>query len=64
MTQDQLRLLVSEILLKLEGDDRICDIIAETAMETLEEYGVDGGTDEGFDALSDVVSSITLYSCL
>ena len=64
MNQDQLRLLVSEILLKLEGDDRISDIIAETAMETLDEHGVDGGTEEGFDALSDVVSSITLYSCL
>jgi len=64
MSNNQLQLLVSEVLLKLEGDDRICDIIAETAMETLEEYGVDGGTDDGFDTLSDVVASISLYSCV
>ena len=64
MNNDQLRLLVSEVLLKLEGDERIGDIIAETTMETLEEYGVDESSEEGFDALSDIVSSISLYSAV
>ena len=64
MNNDQLRLLVSKVLLKLEGDDRISDIIAETVMDTLSEYGVDESSDEGFEALSDIVSSISLYSAV
>ena len=64
MTTQELRILASEVLLKLEGDERISDIIGETIMETLEEYGVDGSDDEGFDALMDLASNITLYSNL
>ena len=64
MTNKDLALLTSEVLLKLEGDERISDIIAETIMETLEEYGVDGSEDEGFEALMDISSNISLYSNL
>lgn len=64
MTTQELRIIASEVLLKLEGDDRIADIIGETIIETLEEYGIDGSDDEGFDALMDLASNISLYSNL
>ena len=64
MTTQELRIIASEVLLKLEGDDRIADIVGETIMETLDEYGIDGGSDDGFDALMDLASNISLYSNL
>ena len=64
MTEQTLRAVVSEILLQLEGDERIGDIIAETAIDTLDKHGVDGSSEEGFDALMDICSNISLYSNL
>ena len=64
MTTQELRIIASEVLLKLEGDDRIADIVGETIMETLDEYGIDGGSDDGFDTLMDLASNISLYSNL
>jgi len=64
MTDQNLRAITSEILLQLEGDERIADIIAEVAVDTLDKHGVDGSSDEGFEALMDICSNITLYSNL
>ena len=64
MTDQTLRLVISEILLQLEGDERIADIIAEVAVDALDKHGVDGSSAEGFDALMDVCSNITFYSNL
>jgi hypothetical protein len=65
MTDQELRIIASEVLLKLEGDERISDILGETIMETLEEYGYDDGGKEGtFGAFMDLASNISLYSNL
>ena len=64
MTDQTLRTVVSEILLQLEGDERISDIIAEVAIDALSSHGVDTSSDEGFDALMDICSNISLYSNL
>lgn len=64
MTDQELRIIASEVLLKLEGDERISDILGETIMETLEEYGCDGGEEGTFGAFMDLASNISLYSNL
>ena len=63
MTFQELRVLTSEVLLKLEGDQRISDIIADAIVDVFEEHGIEPD-EEGFDALMDVASNITLYSTL
>ena len=64
MTDQTLRTVISEVLLQLEGDERIADIIAEVAIDTLDKHGVDGSSEEGFEALMDICSNVTLYSNL
>ena len=63
MTDQELRVLTSEVLLQLEGDERIADILADTIADVFEEYGIEPD-DEGFEAMMDVASNITLYSTL
>ena len=63
MTDQELRILTSEVLLQLEGDERIADILADTIADVFEEYGIEPD-DEGFEAMMDVASNITLYSTL
>lgn len=63
MTNKELRVLTSEVLYTLEGDERIADIISEAVMDVFEKHGIEAD-DEGFEALMDVMSNISLYSSL
>ncbi len=63
MTDQELRVLTSEVLLQLEGDERIADILADTIADVFEEYGIEPD-DEGFEAMMDIASNIALYSTL
>lgn len=64
MTDQELRIIASEVLLKLEGDERISDIIGEAIMDTIDAHGFDGGEEGTFAAFMDIASNISLYSNL
>jgi len=64
MTDQELRTIASEVLLKLEGDERISDIIHEAIVDVLYANDIDGYDDEHFDSLMDLTSNICLYSNL
>ena len=64
MTTQELRIIASEVLLKLEGDERISDIIGEAIMDTMDARGYDGGEEGTFAAFMDIASNISLYSNL
>ena len=56
MTQPQLAELVRS---RLEGDDRICDIIHETLGEIMDELGIDIYSEDGYELATDVLGSIS-----
>lgn len=59
MTPSQLTQLV---LSKLEGDERISDIVSEAIQEAMEELDLDTGSDDGYDLMMDTSASIALVS--
>ena len=64
MTENKLRDLVSQVLLKLEGNEAIGNIIGEAAVDVFIENGIDDESEEGFFAMMDVITSISLTSCV
>lgn len=59
MTSSQLTQLV---LSKLEGDERISDIISEAIQETMDELDLDVVSEDGFDLMMDTAASISLVA--
>lgn len=57
METSQLRILTAEVLLKLEGDERISEILGDAIIDTFEEYGIDPN-EEGWEWLMEVAENI------
>lgn len=54
--------LTQLVLSKLEGDERISEIISEAIQETMDELDLDVVSEDGFDLMMDTAASISLVA--
>jgi hypothetical protein len=54
--------LTQLVLSKLEGDERISDIVSEAIQEAMEELDLDMGSEDGYDLMMDTSASISLVA--
>ena len=60
MNPQIVELLRQQVIERLEGDDRIMEIIHDTIDCVFAENSIDCSTDDGMDAMVEVASNITL----
>ncbi len=54
--------LTQLVLAKLEGDERISDIVSEAIQEAMDDLDIDMGSEDGYDLMMDTSASISLIA--